>query len=49
MITDKKIAIIGYGVMGKAIVSSLIGDGKVKLENLIVVEPTPDRLEILQQ
>jgi len=27
----------------------LINDGKVKPENLIVVEPTPDRLEVLQQ
>lgn len=49
MLDKSKIAIIGYGVMGKAIVSSLISDGKVKPENLIVVEPTPDRLELLQQ
>lgn len=49
MLDKSKIAIIGYGVMGKAIVSSLLGHGKVKLENLIVVEPTPDRLELLQQ
>ena len=49
MLDKSKIAIIGYGVMGKAIVSSLISVGKVKPENLIVVEPTPDRLEVLQQ
>lgn len=49
MLDKSKIAIIGYGVMGKAVVSSLISDGKVKPENLIVVEPTPDRLEVLQQ
>ncbi|MHB8088908.1 MAG: pyrroline-5-carboxylate reductase [Anaerolineaceae bacterium] len=49
MLDKAKIAIIGYGVMGKAIVSSLISVGKVKPENLIVVEPTPDRLEVLQQ
>jgi pyrroline-5-carboxylate reductase len=49
MLDKSKIAIIGYGVMGKAIVSSLISDGKVKPEDLIVVEPTPDRLEVLQQ
>lgn len=49
MLDTSKIAIIGYGVMGKAIVSSLLGQGKVNLENLIVVEPTLDRLELLQQ
>jgi len=49
MLDKSKIAIIGYGVMGKAVVSSLISDGKVKPENLIVVEPSPDRLEVLQQ
>lgn len=49
MLDKSKIAIIGYGVMGKAIVSSLLGHGKVKLENLIVVEPTPERLEALTQ
>lgn len=49
MLEKSKIAIIGYGVMGKAIVSSLINDGGVKPENLIVVEPTPDRLEVLQK
>ena len=49
MLESSKIAIIGYGVMGKAIVSSLLAEGKVKLENLIVVEPTPERLEVLKQ
>lgn len=47
MLDNSKIAIIGFGVMGKAIVSSLISKGKVDPQNLIVVEPTPERLEEL--
>jgi pyrroline-5-carboxylate reductase len=47
MLDKSKIAIIGFGVMGKAIVSSLINKGKVDPRNLIVVEPTPERLEEL--
>ncbi len=48
MLDQLKIAVIGFGVMGKAIVSSLIGTGKVNAKNLIVVEPTPDRLDELK-
>jgi len=47
MLSDLKIAIIGYGVMGKAIASSLISTGKVKAKELIIVEPNPERLEAL--
>jgi pyrroline-5-carboxylate reductase len=49
MLDHSKIAIIGFGVMGKAIVSSLISTGKVNKKNLIVVEPTSDRLEALSK
>jgi len=49
MLDQSRIAVIGYGVMGKAIVSSLISEGKVKPEDLIIVEPTPERLEALKQ
>lgn len=49
MLDQSRIAVIGYGVMGKAIVSSLIGEGKVRPEDLIIVEPTPERLEALKQ
>jgi len=47
MLADSRIAVIGFGVMGKAIVSSLISKGKVDPKSLIVVEPTPERLEML--
>lgn len=47
MLSDSRIAVIGFGVMGKAIVSSLISKGKVNPKSLIVVEPTPERLEML--
>jgi pyrroline-5-carboxylate reductase len=47
MLADSRIAVIGFGVMGKAIVSSLISKGKVNPKSLIVVEPTPERLEML--
>jgi pyrroline-5-carboxylate reductase len=49
MLENSKIAIIGFGVMGQAIVSSLINTGKVEKKNLIIVEPTPERLETLQK
>ena len=49
MLSDSKIAIIGYGVMGKAIASSLLNTGKVRPGNMIVVEPTPERLDDLKR
>lgn len=49
MLDKSKIAIIGFGVMGKAIVSSLINTGKVTAKNLIVVEPISESLDALQK
>ena len=49
MLKKSRIAVVGFGVMGKAIVSSLISKGKTDPKSLIVVEPTPDRLELLSK
>lgn len=49
MLENSKIAIIGFGVMGKAIVSSLINQGKTEAKSLVVVEPTSERLEMLSR
>jgi pyrroline-5-carboxylate reductase len=49
MLENSKIAIIGFGVMGKAIVSSLINQGKTEAKSLVVVEPTSERLEMLSK
>lgn len=49
MLENAKIAIIGFGVMGKAIVSSLINQGKTEAKSLVVVEPTSERLEMLSK
>lgn len=49
MLDESKITLVGFGVMGKAIVASLLGKGKVKITNLTVVEPNPERLEALSQ
>lgn len=49
MLENAKIAIIGFGVMGKAIVASLINKGKTDAKSLVVVEPTFERLEMLSK
>ncbi len=49
MLEKMKIAVVGFGVMGKAIVSSLIGTGRVDRKSLTVVEPNPERLELLKE
>ncbi len=49
MLENAKIAIIGFGVMGKAIVASLINKGKTDAKSLVVVEPTSERLEMLSK
>ncbi len=48
MLEKMKIAVVGFGVMGRAIVSSLIGTGRVGRNSLTVVEPNPERLEMLK-
>ena len=47
MLENLKIAIIGPGVMGKAIVSSLIHTGKVNPKNISIAGPNPDRIDSL--
>jgi pyrroline-5-carboxylate reductase len=43
-----KIAVIGPGVMGKAIISRLINPGGVEPKNIIVSGPNADRIELLK-
>jgi pyrroline-5-carboxylate reductase len=47
MLEKMRISVIGPGVMGKAIISSLIGKGKVAPEQITVAGPNADRLEAL--
>lgn len=49
MLDKSKYAIIGFGVMGKAIVSSLISKGKVNPKNIKVAEPNPEQLALLSR
>ena len=49
MLDKSKYAIIGFGVMGKAIVSSLISKGKVNPKNIKVAEPNPEQLDLLSR
>ena len=49
MLDKSKYAIIGFGVMGKAIVSSLISKGKVDPKNIKVAEPNPEQLALLSK
>jgi pyrroline-5-carboxylate reductase len=47
MLAKLKIAIIGPGVMGKAIISSLLNTAKIEPGNVIVSGPNPDRIDSL--
>lgn len=47
MLDNSKITIIGPGVMGKAIISSLIHTGKVNPVNIIIAGPNSERIEAL--
>jgi pyrroline-5-carboxylate reductase len=43
----RKIAFIGSGVMGEAMIAGLIRQGKAPLQSLIAAEPRPERIEEL--
>ncbi|MBA4376012.1 MAG: pyrroline-5-carboxylate reductase [Anaerolinea sp.] len=49
MLDNLKIAIIGPGVMGKAITSSLINTGKVDPKNIVIAGPNLDRIDSLSR
>jgi len=48
MLNDKKIAIIGVGNMGEALVSGLIGSGSSKPKNIICTDIKQDKLNVIK-
>lgn len=49
MFTDKKIAFIGAGVMGEAMIRGLLGKKIVKPEQIIAADPWQERLDQLKE
>jgi len=49
MLENLKIAVIGYGVMGKAIVYCLVNNGKLVTKNIQVSTPNLDQLKLLKK
>ena len=48
MLNDKKIAIIGVGNMGEALVSGLIGSGSSTPKNIICTDIKQDKLSVIK-
>jgi pyrroline-5-carboxylate reductase len=49
MLNDKKIAIIGTGNMGEALISGLVGSGSSKPKNIICTDIREEKLEKLKE
>lgn len=48
MFEQRKIAFIGSGVMGEAMIAGILRQGKAPLQSLVAAEPRQDRIEELQ-
>lgn len=44
MRASKQVAVLGAGVMGEALVSGFVADGKISRKQLVVTDPRPERL-----
>ncbi len=49
MFNDRKIAFVGAGVMGEAMIAGLLRQGSAGVESLVAAEPRPERIEELRK